>query len=411
MNHTRKSKKRLLASVGVVVFVGSVAVVFQNCGSAVKTVDGGLTAGNGPQTTPTPGISPTPTPGTPTPGGNGTFAMTATTGAPAARCQHASTVAGSQYFVWGGVTPNVAMPTDGGLYNPVNNTWTAVTANNAPGPRNFASAVFTGTSVIVWGGSYTSNLNTGGIFNITGGTWTTVGTVGAPTGRFNHAAVWTGTRMIIYGGSFQTGTNETYLNTGAMYDPVTNTWTSMMNGPTTTGLSSGVWTGSKFVVFGGGRANQGGIYDPVNNSWTALPATGLPGPRDAHVVYSNGTKVVVWGGFKQISGLNYYDNTGGILDLASNTWVSTSTIGIPQGGIDRSIGFFGSRLMTYEPNLASGGILDIASNTWAPMNVNGGLTGRFNHAAGAVGNAFITWGGCNQTGGITTGYHTGTVLQ
>lgn len=407
MNQSENKHQRILAIAGVSVFVATVALTFQNCGQGMKMTEPSVIEA-GPQGTPTP-VIPTPTP--PVGGGSGQFTMTSTNGAPAVRCQHASTAAGAQYFVWGGVTPNVTMPQDGGLYNPVANTWTAVTATGAPGPRNFASAVYTGTTVIVWGGSYTSNLDTGGIYNIATNTWTTMGTVGAPGGRFNHAAVWTGSKMIVYGGSFQNGTTETYLNTGGIFDPATNTWAPMTAGPTVSGLNSGVWTGNRFVVFGGGRSNQGGIYDPATNTWAPLPQLGLPGARDAHVVYSNGSKVVVWGGFKLMNGLNYYDNTGGILDLATNLWTSTSTIGIPSGGIDRSIGFSGNRLYTYEPNLAVGAILDISTNTWLPMNVNGGLSARFNHSAGAIGNSLVTWGGCTQAGGVTTGYNTGTVYQ
>ncbi len=409
MNQTGNRNKRNLGFVGVFVFVATVLAVFQNCGSAVKTGEVPTqTVLNVP--TPTPGTSPTPTPSTPP--GVGSFSASNTGTAPTARCQHTSVTAGGQYFVWGGVNPSVSMPTDGGLLNPITNMWSPVSASNAPGPRSFATAVYTGTSVIVWGGSYTSNLNTGGIYNIGTGVWTTMGTLGAPAGRYNNAAVWTGTKMIVYGGAILTGTAETFVNTGGIYDPATNTWAPMTSGPLTAGITSGAWTGSKFVVFGGAHGNQGGIYDPVTNTWAALPALNLPAARDAHGVFWNGSRVVVWGGYSLGGdGKNYFNNTGAMFDVAAGTWTAMSVVGAPIGGIDRSFGWNSSRLFVYEPQLTAGGIFDSTANTWAPMNVNGGMGPRFSQTTGLVGNALITWGGCTQTNGISTGFNTGTIYQ
>ena len=50
-------------------------------------------------------------------------------------------------------------------------------------------------------------------------TWTQTSGSNAPTPRWMHTAVWTGREMIIWGGQ-----GGTYLNTGARYEPKTDSW-------------------------------------------------------------------------------------------------------------------------------------------------------------------------------------------
>src|ERR1700682_3689322 len=73
-----------------------------------------------------------------------------------------------------------------------------------------------------------------------------------PSQRSIHTAIWTGSilggKMIIWGGS-----NGTSLNTGGVYDPITDLWTatSLVNAPAIRAAHSAVWTGSKMIVWGG----------------------------------------------------------------------------------------------------------------------------------------------------------------
>ena len=85
--------------------------------------------------------------------------------------------------------------------------------------------------MIIWGGVNHSNgndLNTGAKYNPSTDSWTATTTTGAPDGRELHTAVWTGAEIIIWGGYSITGSNQ-YLNTGGRYNPSTNSWV-----PTTT---------------------------------------------------------------------------------------------------------------------------------------------------------------------------------
>ena len=55
--------------------------------------------------------------------------------------------------------------------------------------------------MIVWGGyDGSSYCNDGGRYNPVANTWTALPTTGAPAARYSHTAVWTGSEMIVWGG-------------------------------------------------------------------------------------------------------------------------------------------------------------------------------------------------------------------
>src|ERR1700693_5297572 len=70
----------------------------------------------------------------------------------------------------------------------------------SPGP------VLAGTGMIEWGGATaTFDTNTGARYNPSTNTWTTISTVKAPSARNVTAAVWTGSKMLIWGGQTYSG--------------------------------------------------------------------------------------------------------------------------------------------------------------------------------------------------------------
>jgi len=110
---------------------------------------------------------------------------------------------------------------------------------DAPSPRDLQTAVWTGKEMIVWGGSGANGdyLNTGARYNPTTDTWTPMSTAGAPDVRGYHTAIWTSTEMIVWGGI----SGRELLDSGGRYDPVTDTWTAMSaaKAPAGTTLSHG----------------------------------------------------------------------------------------------------------------------------------------------------------------------------
>jgi N-acetylneuraminic acid mutarotase len=70
--------------------------------------------------------------------------------------------------------------------------------------------------MIVWGGTCSSYCfyDTGARYDTVTDTWTTLSTTGPPLGRADHTAVWTGSDMIVFGG--RVALND-YVNSGGIY--------------------------------------------------------------------------------------------------------------------------------------------------------------------------------------------------
>ena len=126
------------------------------------------------------------------------------------------------------------------------------------------------------------------------GSWTATSVVGAPSGRWSHGAVWTGSRMIVWGGLH-------LVDTGAAYDPATDTWTSTstVNAPSVRWAHTTVWTGSRMIVWGGlggSNLNTGAAYDPTTDTWTPTSTVNAPTARTTHTAVWTGSRMIVWGG-------------------------------------------------------------------------------------------------------------------
>jgi hypothetical protein len=292
----------------------------------------------------------------------GWVGATSTVGAPAV---DATTIAGwgvwtgTRMLVWGG---NPAVP--GTFYNPADNTWSGSTSTvGAPSERSSFSAVWTGTEMIVWGGHSLTPmvaLNTGARYNPATDTWTPMSTVGAPSARSGHRAVWTGSTMIVWGGD---GLGFTYTDTGGVYDPATDTWlgaTSTVNAPSPRGSPAAVWTGTRMLVWGGenpGKFNDGKFYDPSTDTWSgSTTLTGAPSGRSHLQGVWTGVEMIVWGG-----------STG------------------PGANVDT-----GAR---YNP----------VTDSWVDLPLTGAPEARSSHNLVWTGNAMIAWGGVNATSNLNTG--------
>ena len=81
--------------------------------------------------------------------------------------------------------------------------------------------------MIVWGGfsclaCVNAPLQTGARYNPGTDTWTPTATAGAPSVRAYHTAVWTGSKMIVWGG-YDDAANALFPS-GGVYDPATDGW-------------------------------------------------------------------------------------------------------------------------------------------------------------------------------------------
>lgn len=245
---------------------------------------------------------------------NGDFTAMTTTGAPSARYGHTGVWTGSKYLVWGGYDGSGALG-DGAMYDPSNDTWTDMDFSiSTPIERYNHSAVWTGSKMIIFGGyntGLTSELNDVVAFDPNdgpNGSWSALSQTNGPSARQKHFAVWTGTYMLIYGGQ----ASGAYASGTFGYDPVNDRWIqgTASNEPHYLN-SSVVWTGNEILVWGGTvsgtRQNAGYAYTPATNSWTAISTTSVPAARDHHSAVWDGSGMTIFGGFDGTSNTNATD--------------------------------------------------------------------------------------------------------
>ncbi len=346
-----------------------------------------------------------------------TWSSMTTTGAPSARFAASTIWTGGEMVLWGGrynLTTNYF--NDGGKYNPYSDSWAAISTTNAPQEAVGAGGVWSGSELLVWGGQNTTgNLNTGGRYNVNSDSWTLMTTTNAPTRRATFGMQWTGSKAIVMAG-FATGTNDT--NSGGIYDPETNSWTAT----TTTGAPryryeyASAWTGSSYIVWGGitlgsgaSNLNTGGLYNPVSNSWVELTSIGAapgdPGLRGTVGVWT-GRSFIVFGG-RDYNG-TAYTNTGGQYippaDSASNSWTLMTTSSAPRGGSGHVQVWTGSKMLVWGTNLLggtvnTGGSYDTVTNSWTALTTTNAPPNRSSPQGAWTGSRMIVYGGTSNTGG------------
>lgn len=214
--------------------------------------------------------------------------------------------------------------------------WLPTSSTMVPEARTEHTAVWTGTEMIVWGGHDGNSLakNTGARFDPVTNTWTPIATADAPSARWAHTAVWTGTEMIIWGG-FSGFNLFLPLGDGAKYDPQTDTWTpvSAVSRPSPRLNHTAVWAGAEMIVWGGfsctacanAELATGARYDPVNDAWTPTAASGFASARGNHTAIWTGSRMIVWGG-ENDAGLI---GTGAVYDSVADDWEATNPANAP----------------------------------------------------------------------------------
>ena len=238
--------------------------------------------------------------------------------------------------------------------------------------------------------------------------------VAAPTGfaaRWRAAYVAIGSSVFIWGGSDSAGG---VLDSGAIYSPVTDTWTPVAKDaytPTARVLATAVWTGSVVVVFGGSDTTgvtpykDGALYDPAKNAWSAMPAASKA--RSASLGFWDGTRAIFWGGIgatgAAVSGAESFD-------LA--TWTPASTNGDPGALLNPAAGWDGTFLYLEGGQLAGARTDKVFSyarviDTWTALSKS--LSTRSNAFGAWDGARFVVWGGIDNGGLRNDGaYYQGT---
>ena len=302
---------------------------------------------------------------------------------------------GTEMIVWNGGNISAPNPDSvvikGGRYNPVTDTWAAISSTGEPRFSYSHTAVWAGTEMIVFGEGNNEVTNSiefmGGRYNPVTDTWTTISSTGAPTfSPYSNTAVWTGTEMIVFGEGNNSITNNREF-TGGRYNPVTNTWTTISSTEAPTiGPDSGftaVWTGTEMIVFGGGESNGSGYngivglrYNPVTNTWATMSSTDSPTLRDNLSAVWTGTEMVVLGNSNSNTS-PVYKIGGSRYNPVTDTWAEISSRSLPNFRVDGADSptlpyvWTGAEMIVFGPDdgvmynqLLLGGRYDPASDTW-----------------------------------------------
>ena len=365
--------------------------------------------------------------------------VTTTTGAPAARFQHGAVWTGTHMVVFGGNgntggryspqsdswlpvattgapggdswtdpamawtgTEVLVYAGQGGRYDPSGNAWSTLTVTGqTPSPRLGPTAVWTGAELVLWGGIESVGntvLGTGARYLPALDAWLPVTTVSAPLARRNHKGVWTGTEMIVWGGDNPTVPGG-YLDTGARYDPLTETWTptTTAGAPSARRFHTATWAGTRMMVWGGENAPQpapflatGGLYDPATNTWSPTSLAGAPTARVGHTAVWTGSEVIVWGGGAadgqpSARGARYVPATG--------TWTATPLPNAPAPTSGHSAVWTGSDMIVFGGTVGADRIYRPSTSTWIFLQGQDGLGLRANMATVWSGIHMIAWGG------------------
>jgi N-acetylneuraminic acid mutarotase len=319
-----------------------------------------------------------------------TWQPLSTVAAPLARGEHSAVWTGDRMIVWGGSFNFGAPLNTGGSYDPLTDTWTSLSVLDVPQAREAHSAVWTGTEMIVWGGDdLTGDLvGGGGAYNPSTDTWRTIQALGEPDLRAYHTALWTGSEMIIWGG---------WASSGAKYDPVSDIWTTLSAVGRPNGIGdSAVWTGFGMIVWSVG---EGARYSSISDTWTAISTVNEPGQRTDQSSVWAGTEMVVWGGASN-PGFDRVE-TGGRYDPATDTWATTTLVGVPLGREYATTVWTGSEMIIWggrddlEWTTSSGSRYDPSTDTWVRTNAQIPVA-RTYHAGVWTGNELVFWSGANS---------------
>lgn len=148
---------------------------------------------------------------------------------PSSRYGHCAVWIGSKLLIWGGVGnsgTNAVALADGAAYHPnAADKWTPISTSNAPSRRSFPARAWTGREMLVWGGfdDATGSAVPGGArYNPQTDTWTPMSAVNAPPAGKDIFGFWTGDYFIIMGHK----DSQTPF-TGGIYDPENDTWETL----------------------------------------------------------------------------------------------------------------------------------------------------------------------------------------
>jgi len=228
------------------------------------------------------------------------------TGAPAplparAEAAYGETTHGGFLYVIGGGNSGVAL-SDLQRYDPVLNAWTTLAP--MPTARAGAAAAVIDDGIFVIGGRQSTSgpcsggpyLQTVEKYDIDTDTWSAVAPLLTP--RSDLAAVAHGGKIFVFGGCTGTASAPSVTGEVDMYDPQTNTWTTLPSMTTARASLVAGHSGDKVCAIGGTNGisalSVNEVYDIPSNTWSTN--TPMTTARQEAGVNSHGGRIYVVGG-------------------------------------------------------------------------------------------------------------------
>jgi len=200
------------------------------------------------------------------------------------------------------------------------------------------------------------------------------------------------------------------LDTGALYDPMTDAWTLLPKGPATPSgrvLATAVSTGSSVIVWGGGN-NAGSVdyadgasFDLATQSWSTIPDA--PVALRAPIGVWTGTRALFWGGWDKANtpaaGSLWFDPSSG--------WATASTNGQPSARDSVAWGTSATDLFLSGGRIGALTKTDetfgqaLSTGTWTSLPK--GPSARYGAFGAFDGERFVVWGGRDEASSKTDG--------
>jgi hypothetical protein len=183
-----------------------------------------------------------------------------------------------------------------------------------------------------------------------------------PFERSDAALAWTGEELFMWGGG--TDFNANFFSNGALYDPETNEWRAIADGPLAARADAdAVWTGSEVLIWGGygrsGHISDGAAYNPESDSWRRLAT--LSWPEDPVAVAWTGRELILFG--SSVRGDPPFGEPRGFAyDPSSDSWRQIANKPLPYPVNQASAVWTGTEVILYGAQLNE---RNVAATTWA----------------------------------------------
>lgn len=272
--------------------------------------------------------------------------------------------------------------------------WRRLPTGPADG-RTFPAFAWAGDRLVIWGGETTSEVewtDSGAVYDPATQTWDDM--ADAPLSpRSEASAAWTGTELFICCGRSPGGGDET---AAAAYDPGTDAWRDLAPAPTTVAFGTAVWTGSEVLVVGPNRVGWPGsstvalAFDPTSGEWRQL---------DAPPVALGATPPVSWTGEEAVVWTSVHSSGGSggfTLDVDAGTWQELPSVPDELAIDAPAMVATATEVLIWgppvdAPTTSAGAVLDRTSGEWRPMADD--PLGSGERGNGVVGSPSAAWTG------------------